>query len=359
MDVKVESGDVSQSAVDSVVLPSDSKSYAVCATTDTDDSTKCSELASDDTSKQVGDFLKDQSYATSGKNLSAESLNVSCTACSVQSEESLFVGESHSISESNKKRDCYSQSADASVGAKAEKSSFLSSPHSSSMQDTQLDKDKSLSESNGSATEDLDANKDSVLGHHPVESSIFQILHIQKDTRPTHNTKQPVEMPGNSDALEQTSSESGHADIMSDAVENPNLQTSSTSSDLNQQIKTNTSAMTTPEEEISKRLQSLSSDMFHKMTAYLHAEVQGTVEDYMLLEKMNHATLAKYDGMLRTAHHTGNALHSVNQKFVHLLPYLEQIEQIENTVLSLEQAAYKLDAYTKRLEEKFRKVNRL
>jgi len=32
-----------------------------------------------------------------------------------------------------------------------------------------------------------------------------------------------------------------------------------------------------------------------------------------------------------------------------LQPYLEQIDQIEESVASLEQAAYKLDAYSKRL----------
>lgn len=41
-----------------------------------------------------------------------------------------------------------------------------------------------------------------------------------------------------------------------------------------------------------------------------------------------------------------------------LLPYLEQIEQIEDSVIKLEQAAYKLDAYTKRLEAKFKSLEK-
>ena len=32
-----------------------------------------------------------------------------------------------------------------------------------------------------------------------------------------------------------------------------------------------------------------------------------------------------------------------------LQPYLDQIDQVEESVVSLEQAAYKLDAYSKRL----------
>ena len=34
-----------------------------------------------------------------------------------------------------------------------------------------------------------------------------------------------------------------------------------------------------------------------------------------------------------------------------LQPYLDQIDQIEESVMSLEQTAYKLDAYSKRLGE--------
>lgn len=41
-----------------------------------------------------------------------------------------------------------------------------------------------------------------------------------------------------------------------------------------------------------------------------------------------------------------------------LIPYLEQIDQIEDSVIKLEQAAYKLDAYTKRLEAKFKSLEK-
>lgn len=41
-----------------------------------------------------------------------------------------------------------------------------------------------------------------------------------------------------------------------------------------------------------------------------------------------------------------------------LLPYLQQIDQIEDSVVKLEQAAYKLDAYSKRLEAKFKSLEK-
>lgn len=41
-----------------------------------------------------------------------------------------------------------------------------------------------------------------------------------------------------------------------------------------------------------------------------------------------------------------------------LFSLLQQIDQIEDGVLKLEQAAYKLDAYSKRLEAKFKSLEK-
>ena len=38
--------------------------------------------------------------------------------------------------------------------------------------------------------------------------------------------------------------------------------------------------------------------------------------------------------------------------------YLDQIDQIEDSICKLEHAAYKLDAYTVRLENKFKSLER-
>lgn len=41
-----------------------------------------------------------------------------------------------------------------------------------------------------------------------------------------------------------------------------------------------------------------------------------------------------------------------------ILPLLQQIDQIEDSVSKLELAAYKLDAYSKRLEAKFKNLEK-
>jgi hypothetical protein len=43
---------------------------------------------------------------------------------------------------------------------------------------------------------------------------------------------------------------------------------------------------------------------------------------------------------------------------VSLQPYCDQIDQVESSVSALEQMAYRLDAYCKRLEAKFREMER-
>lgn len=40
------------------------------------------------------------------------------------------------------------------------------------------------------------------------------------------------------------------------------------------------------------------------------------------------------------------------------IPYLEDIDEIEKTVNDLEAAAYKLDAYSQRLEDKFNNLTK-
>ncbi|GFR78354.1 biogenesis of lysosome-related organelles complex 1 subunit 2 [Elysia marginata] len=102
----------------------------------------------------------------------------------------------------------------------------------------------------------------------------------------------------------------------------------------------------------------LCRDTFQKTAEYLRGELDGTIEDYKLLEKMNTVTSSRYSEMKHIALSISGALKSLNEKYQSLQPYLEQIDQIEESVATLEQAAYSLDQYSKRLESKFKALER-
>ncbi|CAH6952477.1 Bloc1s2 [Phodopus roborovskii] len=93
----------------------------------------------------------------------------------------------------------------------------------------------------------------------------------------------------------------------------------------------------------------LCRDMFSKMATYLTGELTATSEDYKLLENMNKLTSLKYLEMKDIAINISRNLKDLNQKYAGLQPYLDQINMIEEQVAALEQAAYKLDAYSKKL----------
>ncbi|XP_036010734.1 biogenesis of lysosome-related organelles complex 1 subunit 2-like [Mus musculus] len=92
--------------------------------------------------------------------------------------------------------------------------------------------------------------------------------------------------------------------------------------------------------------------MFSKMATYLTGELTATSEDYKLLENMNKLTSLKYLEMKDIAINISRNLKDLNQKYAELQPYLDQINMIED------QAAYKLDAYSKKLEAKYRKLEK-
>nr|CAD7576947.1 unnamed protein product [Timema californicum] len=73
---------------------------------------------------------------------------------------------------------------------------------------------------------------------------------------------------------------------------------------------------------------------------------------------MNRATITKYSDMKQVAGNVARTVADLNDKYKSLQPYLEQIDQIEDSVTKLEQAAYKLDAYSKRLELKFKHLEK-
>ncbi|XP_072038957.1 biogenesis of lysosome-related organelles complex 1 subunit 2-like [Amphiura filiformis] len=102
----------------------------------------------------------------------------------------------------------------------------------------------------------------------------------------------------------------------------------------------------------------LTRDMFSKMTDYLRGDLASTAEDYKLLEQMNRLTTDKYGEMKQMGLEIGKSMKDLNDKYRNIQPYLDQIDQVEESVANLEQAALRLEAYSKRLEAKFKQLEK-
>lgn len=105
-------------------------------------------------------------------------------------------------------------------------------------------------------------------------------------------------------------------------------------------------------------LSRLANTMFQKTGEYLQEELTATHMDYRLLERLNKETIAKYTELKVISSNVVQSLDSLNEKYRKLQPILENINQIDDSVSKLEQAAYKLAAYSKRLEAKFKDLEK-
>ncbi|XP_011314848.1 biogenesis of lysosome-related organelles complex 1 subunit 2 [Fopius arisanus] len=105
-------------------------------------------------------------------------------------------------------------------------------------------------------------------------------------------------------------------------------------------------------------LSRLANAMFQKTGEYLQEELTATHADYRLLERLNKEAIAKYAELKTISCNVSQSLDTLNQKYKKLQPVLENINQIDDSVAKLEQAAYKLAAYSKRLEAKFKDLEK-
>ncbi|XP_014667779.1 PREDICTED: biogenesis of lysosome-related organelles complex 1 subunit 2-like [Priapulus caudatus] len=108
----------------------------------------------------------------------------------------------------------------------------------------------------------------------------------------------------------------------------------------------------------SPEVRRLCTELFEKLSEYLQGELAMTSEDYRLLEHMNRITKDKYENMTEVAKQVGTSLHQLNDKYRNLKPYLEQIDQLDAAVTDLENTAYQLDAYSKKLEARFKSLEK-
>lgn len=105
-------------------------------------------------------------------------------------------------------------------------------------------------------------------------------------------------------------------------------------------------------------LSRMANTMFQKTGEYLQEELTATHADYRLLERLNKETIAKYTELKTISSNVAQSLDALNEKYAKLQPTLDNINEIDDSVSKLEQAAYKLAAYSKRLEAKFKDIEK-
>ncbi|XP_012253465.1 biogenesis of lysosome-related organelles complex 1 subunit 2 [Athalia rosae] len=105
-------------------------------------------------------------------------------------------------------------------------------------------------------------------------------------------------------------------------------------------------------------LSRLANMMFQKTGEYLQEELTSTHADYRLLERLNKEAIGKYAELKTISSNISHSLEALNSKYRKLQPVLDNINEIDDSVTKLEQAAYKLAAYSKRLEMKFKEIEK-
>lgn len=105
----------------------------------------------------------------------------------------------------------------------------------------------------------------------------------------------------------------------------------------------------------SKRvLEELSKDMLRSTGDYIKDELEICISDYKTLEQMNKLVAEKYKNLTKHSSGISNEMTKLNDSYSTLLPLLSQIDDVEACVSELEQSALKLDAYSKKLEARFK-----
>ena len=106
------------------------------------------------------------------------------------------------------------------------------------------------------------------------------------------------------------------------------------------------------------QLNHLASLMFNKTADWITCELETTSDEYKLIHQMNKVTASKYSDMQQISGNIAKGVTQLEDKYQELQPYLDQIDQIDESVERLFQAAVKLDSYSKRLENKYKELEK-
>ncbi|KAJ2312300.1 biogenesis of lysosome- organelles complex 1 subunit 2, partial [Coemansia sp. RSA 2702] len=89
---------------------------------------------------------------------------------------------------------------------------------------------------------------------------------------------------------------------------------------------------------------------FDSMAQYLQAELEASGSDLTLLEKLNDASIEKYEGLSRQAQDMLVHAYKVKQTYNEMKAQVAEVDSLAESVDNLEQVALELDRYSVQLE---------
>lgn len=99
-----------------------------------------------------------------------------------------------------------------------------------------------------------------------------------------------------------------------------------------------------------------SEDTLEKALDYINAEVQLSLKDYQFIVKLNKTATESFRDYMSVADKIAKNVHKINENHearTRLDNLVKEIDRIDAKVNSLEELAYKVDSYSKRLEETY------
>lgn len=100
-------------------------------------------------------------------------------------------------------------------------------------------------------------------------------------------------------------------------------------------------------------------EAFDKVAEYVDAELSASLNDYKFIAKLNRTTAASFKDYQLVAEKVAKNVNKINenqQARQRLDLLVKSIDEIDLKVKTLEDLTYKIDSYSKRLEQAFRNL---
>lgn len=98
--------------------------------------------------------------------------------------------------------------------------------------------------------------------------------------------------------------------------------------------------------------------VFDKISDYIHAELAASLKDYQFLDKLNRTTIEPFKDYICVAEKIAKNVNRINEnQTITKTDLVKKIDEIDQKVTQLEALAYKIDSYSKRLEDTFKQLS--